>query len=83
MGAGPLDPVKPVDTTGAGDSFNAGFLHAWLRGAPAARAIQFACACGALSTLKMGGTGAQATETQAYDFPRARGIDLAATANRS
>ena len=29
--ADPID-VHATDTTGAGDSFNAGFLHLWLRG---------------------------------------------------
>ncbi|HLK20776.1 MAG TPA: sugar kinase [Bryobacteraceae bacterium] len=60
--------VKPVDTTGAGDSFNAGFLHAWLRGSELREAMTFAAACGALSTLASGGTGAQPTEKQARDF---------------
>jgi sugar/nucleoside kinase (ribokinase family) len=61
-------PVKPVDTTGAGDSFNAGFLHAWLRGSELRDAMTFAAACGALSTLASGGTGSQPTEQEARSF---------------
>ena len=52
-------PVSPVDTTGAGDTFNAGFLHSWLRGKPLEQAMRFAAVCGALSTLGVGGTSAQ------------------------
>lgn len=61
----PAFPVQAVDTTGAGDSFNAGFLHAWLRKSPLRDALRFAAACGAISTLASGGTTAQATEEQA------------------
>jgi sugar/nucleoside kinase (ribokinase family) len=57
--------VRPLDTTGAGDSFNAGFLHAWLRLEPLENAMRFACACGAFSTKGLGGTGAQPTEQEA------------------
>jgi sugar/nucleoside kinase (ribokinase family) len=60
--------VSPVDTTGAGDSFNAGFLHSWLGGADLSDALRFASACGAISTLGLGGTAHQATEKQAYEF---------------
>ena len=55
----PAYPVQPVDTTGAGDSFNAGFLHRWLQGAPLVECLQLGAACGALSTLGLGGTAAQ------------------------
>jgi len=55
----PAHPVTPVDTTGAGDTFNAGFLHSWLRGQPLEQAMRFAAVCGALSTLGVGGTAAQ------------------------
>jgi sugar/nucleoside kinase (ribokinase family) len=55
----PAYAVTPVDTTGAGDTFNAGFLHCWLRGQPLEKAMRFAAVCGALSTLGAGGTAAQ------------------------
>jgi sugar/nucleoside kinase (ribokinase family) len=64
----PAFPVRPVDTTGAGDSFNAGFLHAWLRKWPLVEALRFAAACGAISTLAPGGTGNQASEAQAKEM---------------
>lgn len=50
--------VQPVDTIGAGDSFNAGFLHRYLRGESAVRAAAFANITGALSTLRAGGVQA-------------------------
>ena len=55
----PAPRVSPVDTTGAGDTFNAGFLHSWLRGQRLEQAMRFAAVCGALSTLGIGGTSAQ------------------------
>jgi sugar/nucleoside kinase (ribokinase family) len=62
--------ISPVDTTGAGDSFNAGFLHAWLRDAPLADALRLGSACGALSTLGLGGTAKQPTLEEAEAFVR-------------
>jgi sugar/nucleoside kinase (ribokinase family) len=48
-------PVKPVDTTGAGDCFDAAFLHFWLHGAPPLACLQAANFCGAASTEAYGG----------------------------
>ena len=48
-------PVDALDTTGAGDAFDAGFLFAWLRADPAERCLRIANLCGALSTRKPGG----------------------------
>jgi sugar/nucleoside kinase (ribokinase family) len=53
--------IQVIDTTGAGDSFDAGFLAAWLRREPIDRALAIANLCGALSTRAMGGVDAQPT----------------------
>ena len=51
----PAPRVKTVDTTGAGDAFNAGFLVAWMRGEPPARCLAAGNRVGAASTLRAGG----------------------------
>jgi sugar/nucleoside kinase (ribokinase family) len=50
-------PVQPVDSTGAGDCFNAGLLAGLLRGLELPDALALGCAVGALSTQGVGGTG--------------------------
>lgn len=50
---------KVVDTIGAGDSFDAGFVAGRLQGWPLARCLQLAIACGSLSTRAAGGTAGQ------------------------
>jgi sugar/nucleoside kinase (ribokinase family) len=54
----PAWPVTPIDTIGAGDSFNAGFLRGWLSGADIATAARAGNITGALSTQASGGTEA-------------------------
>jgi sugar/nucleoside kinase (ribokinase family) len=61
----PAVPVVPLDTVGAGDSFDAGMVAALLAGLPPADALALAAACGALSTRAHGGTPAQPTWDEA------------------
>jgi sugar/nucleoside kinase (ribokinase family) len=52
----PAEPVTPLDTIGAGDSFDAGFLAAYLRGETPDVCAAFGNRTAALSTLCPGGT---------------------------
>jgi sugar/nucleoside kinase (ribokinase family) len=47
-----------VDAIGAGDSFNAGFIHKFLKGEPLPQCLEFANLMGAISTTAPGGTAA-------------------------
>lgn len=58
-------PVAVIDTVGAGDSFNAGFLYGFIKQWSLANSLQLALACGSLSTLAAGGTTAQPTLDEA------------------
>ena len=61
-------PVQVVDTVGAGDSFNAGFLYGFIHQWPLAQSLQLALACGSLSTQAAGGTTAQPTLEEALSL---------------
>lgn len=50
--------VEVVETTGAGDSFNAGFICQYLQKKPLPDCLAYGNACGALAVTEMGGTGA-------------------------
>jgi sugar/nucleoside kinase (ribokinase family) len=54
-------PVTPLDTTGAGDCFNAGFIKAWLDGRPLGECLRWGNVVGGLSTLAPGGAGQMIT----------------------
>jgi sugar/nucleoside kinase (ribokinase family) len=54
----PPQEVTAVDTVGAGDSFDAGFLHEYVRGSDLEKCLASGNRVGALSTTRPGGTEA-------------------------
>ena len=60
--------VEAIDTTGAGDTFAAGFVHAFLDKKDLRQCLEIGNACGALSTRRAGGTNAQPNRKELNDF---------------
>lgn len=61
-------PVEVMDTVGAGDTFDAGFLYGYLCGWDLERSLRLAVVCGSLSTRQAGGTTAQPALEEALQF---------------
>lgn len=61
-------PVQAVDTTGAGDSFNAGFIHRYLKGDDLSSCLTFANACGAMAARRIGGAEGAPTAAEVGSF---------------
>jgi sugar/nucleoside kinase (ribokinase family) len=59
-----------VDSIGAGDSFDAGFIHRFIQGQPARKCLEFGALTGAISTTANGGTGAFETASHVKEIAR-------------
>jgi sugar/nucleoside kinase (ribokinase family) len=64
--------IDTVDPVGAGDSFDAGFIHQFIRGAKTEDCLKFANITGALSATRAGGTEAFRDARQRESFIRER-----------
>jgi sugar/nucleoside kinase (ribokinase family) len=60
--------VDVVDPVGAGDSFNAGFLHRYIHGADLAECLQYGNLAGAFSTTASGGAEAFRNSSKLEEF---------------
>ncbi len=54
----PALPVTPVDTTGAGDAFDAGFIYAFIKNLSLRDCLRYGAICGGLTTTAPGGATA-------------------------
>jgi len=68
--------VDVVDPVGAGDTFDAGFVHQFIRGAKIEDCLKFANCTGALSVTRAGGTEAFRDATQREAFLRKHAAGL-------
>jgi sugar/nucleoside kinase (ribokinase family) len=64
----PAFNIHVVDTVGAGDTFDAGFLYGWLNDWSLEKTLRLAVICGSLSTRATGGTSAQPTLDEAMQY---------------
>jgi ribokinase len=71
----PTFPIKPVDTTAAGDSFIGGFTFGITQGWPVARSIRFANACGSVAVMTKGAQNSIQGYERIAAFLREQGVE--------
>lgn len=70
----PADAVEVIDTTGAGDCFNAGFLAGWLGGLPLEQSLTLGVICGSRAVTDFGGYRGCPREAEFREIAATRGI---------
>jgi sugar/nucleoside kinase (ribokinase family) len=75
--------VDVADLVGAGDSFDAGFIHQFIRGSKVEDCLKFANIAGALSVTRPGGTEAYRDATHREAFLRKHALVPSATTRRN
>jgi len=60
--------ISVIDTIGAGDSFDAGFLYGYLNRWKLDMTLRLGCVCGTLSTRQAGGTNGQPTLEETLEY---------------
>jgi sugar/nucleoside kinase (ribokinase family) len=75
--------VQPVDTIGAGDSFDAGFITQYVRGADIQTCLSYGNLAGALSTTQPGGTEAFRDKAHREQFFRDHDIGSTSSATHT
>jgi sugar/nucleoside kinase (ribokinase family) len=73
----PPEPADVLDSTGAGDCFNAGFLYGWLAGKSLADSVVLANVCGARAVQAFGGYRGSPSGDEFKRIAASRGIRLA------
>lgn len=79
----PADRVELVDTTGAGDAFNAGFLAGWLGGLGLEASLTLGVICGSRAAGDYGGYRGCPREAELREIAAVRGIALPTTGGAS
>jgi sugar/nucleoside kinase (ribokinase family) len=74
----PAEPANVLDTTGAGDCFNAGFLAGWLGELPLEQSLVLGNLCGARAVEAFGGYRGCPDATAFRQMASERGIELPA-----
>lgn len=74
--AGGVIPVEPVDGTGSGDAFAAGFIHGLLQQQSLAECVALGTALGAKTVQNLGATGGAMTAAELAAFRAAHAVSF-------